>query len=376
MGADVRVVSVSSSRADVGPLSAVWQALDARDVDLHIVLTGMHMAAGAPKAAPIPTRASVHRCGADIGGRADGAAADALGSITTGCGRLYDELRPDAVLVLGDRLDMAPAALATTLFDIPLAHVHGGEITEGAIDDRIRHAVTLLADLHLVSSKAAAERVARMRGRDGGIIITGAPGLDTLLGASVLDRARFLKASGLDRIAGSDRFFRLVTVHPETASGDPLAPLRAVLSALDAHPMPTLLTAPNSDPGGAEMKRIVAEWSAARPWVRSVDTLGSLLYPNALRHADLMIGNSSSGVIEAGLFGLPVVDVGDRQKGRERGRNVISAEPTVAAVLAAMATASRLERIADSRYGDGHAADRIAQALCTRYANGRRSAVA
>ncbi len=338
------------------------------------MLTGMHMAPGAPQPQSLPVTAKLHRCGADLGGRADAAAADAVGKIAADCGRLYAELTPNLVLVLGDRLDMAPAALATALFGVQLAHVHGGEITEGAVDDRLRHAVTMLADLHLVSSQGAADRVARMRGRTDGIVITGAPGLDTLLHAEVLDRASFLTATGLAPIPGSTHSFRLVTVHPETASSDPLAPLTAVLAALDADPAPTLLTAPNSDPGGDEMKRIIADWAAARPWVRSLDTLGSRLYPNALRHAAVMIGNSSSGVIEAGLFGLPVVDVGDRQKGRERGRNVIHADNSAEAVSRAMAAASRLGRIIDCPYGDGQAAPRIAAALRKRYASSGRDA--
>ena len=345
----------------------VWRALADAGHELHIALTGMHMAPHATQPQPLPMTAVLHRCGADIGGHADASAAAAIGAIASDCGKLYSAIDPHVVLVLGDRLDMAPAALATALFNIPLAHIHGGEVTEGAVDDRLRHAVTMLAGLHLVSSQGAADRVARMRGSSDNIVITGAPGLDTLLSAPQLDRASFLDATGLDQIEGAKHAFHLVTVHPETASSDPVAPLRAVLGALDAYPTATLITAPNNDPGGAEMKRILAEWAASRPWVRSVDTLGSRLYPNALRHAAVMIGNSSSGIIEAGLFGLPVVDVGDRQKGREQGANVLKADTTMASVTAAIMAALKLARTPDCRYGDGNAARKIAIALGATY---------
>jgi UDP-hydrolysing UDP-N-acetyl-D-glucosamine 2-epimerase len=370
----VRIVSISSSRADVGPLSAVWRALDERDVELHIVMTGMHMAAGASEVEPVPARARVHRCGADIGGKADSAAADALGSIAAGCGRIYATMRPDAVLVLGDRLDMAPAALATALFNVPLAHIHGGEITEGAVDDRIRHAVTKLADLHLVSSQSARNRVLAMSVAECAVVVTGAPGLDTLLAAPEISRDDFLRETGLARIPGAAAAFRLVTVHPETASLEPHASFRAVLAALEHDRVPALVTAANSDPGGAEINRALRAWSQQNPWTVLVDTLGARLYPNALRHAAVMVGNSSSGIIEAGLLGLPVVDVGSRQKGRERGHNVVHAESTAASIVAAIEIAARRGGTFDCRYGDGGSGARIAAALVARYAGNCRTA--
>lgn len=364
----MRVASISSSRADVGPLSAVWRALADSRHELHIILTGMHMAPNAPQPGPLPASANVLRCGADLGGKADAAASRAMGAIAAECGALYAALQPDVVVVLGDRLDMAPAALAATLFNIPLVHLHGGEITEGAVDDRIRHAVTMLADLHLVSSRSAADRVARMGANPDRIVITGAPGLDTLLAAPDLSRAEFLQETGLARVAGSDHGFVLATVHPETNAADPAAPMRAVLAALDAVRLPVLFTAPNSDPGGHALKRMLNDWSASRDNVVSLDTLGSRLYPNALRHAALMVGNSSSGIIEAGLFGLPVVDVGDRQKGRERGGNVFHAPSVAENVLSMLRLVLTTIKRANpsSPYGDGASGPRVAAALSER----------
>ena len=148
-------------------------------------------------------------------------------------------------------------------------------------------------------------------------------------------------------------------------AGEPLAPVEAVLAALEARPAPTLFTAPNSDPGGAEIRRRIDAFVAAHPWARFRDTLGAQLYANALRHAALMLGNSSSGIIEAGLFGLPVVNVGDRQKGRERGGNVIDVPADGASVGKALDRLGAVpERLAPSSpYGDGQAGPRVAEVL-------------
>ena len=161
------------------------------------------------------------------------------------------------------------------------------------------------------------------------------------------------------------RRFGSITVHSETNGTDPLAPLDAVLHALEKRPAPTLITAPNSDPGGAEIRRRIDTFVARHRWARFRDTLGAQLYANALRHAAIMVGNSSSGIIEAGLFGLPVINVGDRQKGRERGNNVTDIGNNTDAIGVALdrlgSVPARLA--ASSLYGDGNAGPRVAEVL-------------
>jgi UDP-hydrolysing UDP-N-acetyl-D-glucosamine 2-epimerase len=358
-----RILSISSSRADVGILLPVWRALSASaGCELHVLLTGMHAPSTSKIAVPPGVR--VHRGGADLGGAAPENAAAAMASILSHAGRVFAEVRPDAVLVIGDRLDMIPAALAAVPFNLPLAHLHGGEITEGALDDRLRHAISKLAHLHLVSTPAARHRLLAMGEEEWRIHVTGAPGLDSLCAAPTLTRRAFLEAVGFDG-EPSNGCLRLVTVHPETNADDPLAPLRAVLAALDARPGSTLFTAPNSDPGGSVMREMIATFVAARGWARYRETLGPELYPNALRHADVMVGNSSSGLIEAALFGLVVINVGDRQKGRESGPNVIHVRATAEAVSGALAAlGAKPARInAESLYGDGMSGPRVAATL-------------
>jgi UDP-hydrolysing UDP-N-acetyl-D-glucosamine 2-epimerase len=359
-----RVVSVSSSRADVGVLAPVWAALSPR-AELHLLLTGMHLAENAPHVESVPSGATVHRGGADLGGAGGGMAASAMAAIAEAAGMLYARVAPDAVLVIGDRLDMLPAATATLPFNIPLVHLHGGEVTEGAVDDRIRHAMTKLAHMHCVSSEGARRRLLAMGEEADRIVVTGAPGLDTLNAAPLLPASEFAREAGVDGIEGDLRALRLVTVHPETNAADPLAPLYAVLAALDARPAPTLFTASNSDPGGEVARRRIEAFVAARRWARFKVNLGSQLYPNALRHAALMLGNSSSGIIEAGLFGLPVVNVGARQAGRERGTNVIDVANSAAAVIAALDRLGPVPARAApaTPYGSGGAGPKVADLL-------------
>lgn len=360
----LKILSVSSSRADIAALSPVWRELAAcADVELHVLLTGMHRAGGGDRAAAlamIPESAMRHEAGASIGGADARAAAKAMAAIMSDCADVVASVGPDVVLIMGDRLDMIPAALAAVPFNVPVAHLHGGELTFGAVDDRLRHAMSKLAHLHLVSGVDAARRLARMGEIPERIHVVGAPGLDALSAVPEMPRAEFLAALGL-----KEGLVRLVTIHSETNAAEPMAPALAVLAALDRLPGPTIITAANADMGGAEINRRIAAFAKSRPWVVFRDTLGTRLYANALRHAAVMVGNSSSGLVEAGLFGLHVINVGGRQDGRARGLNVrdVPADPDrIVAALSAV-TGHHYDPSDVSIYGDARSAPRIASVL-------------
>ncbi len=361
-----RILSVSSGRADVGILSPIWRAIVRQgELELEVMLTGMHMAApretlDAVRAA-VPSGVPVHVGGEDLGGGDGADAAAAMAAITRAAGSVYEAARPDAVMVIGDRLDMIPAAVASLPFNIPLVHLAGGDLSEGAIDDRIRHALTKLSHVHCTLNAEAADRIARMGEEPWRIHVTGASGLDSLAAARRMTPEEFAAKVGLTTTEG----LRLVTVHPETNSQRPQAPLDAVLAALDADPAPTLFTAPNSDPEGRIMRARIEEFAAGRTWAVFHDTLGGELYANAMRHATVMVGNSSSGIVEAGLFGLEVINVGHRQDGRLRGPNVHDCEndgAEVARLLSRLRTPATGEPT-HSLYGDGRASRRIAEIL-------------
>jgi UDP-hydrolysing UDP-N-acetyl-D-glucosamine 2-epimerase len=357
-----RILSVSSNRADFSILLPVWREILGRaDCDLHIMLTGSHAVSGFA-ADFLPAAATVHRGGSDLGGMNAARASAAMSEILRDAGAIMARSRPDVVLVMGDRMDMLPAATAALPLNLPLAHLHGGEITEGAVDDRIRHAITKLSHLHFVSHFQARERLIAMGEPENRIHVTGAPGLDTLMMAPVMPRDEFFARVGFASF--SDRELRLVTVHPETNASKTDASLQVVLAALHARPGLTLFTDPNSDPGGAAMLETIAAFVRDHPETRLSDTLGPSLYPNALRYASVMIGNSSSGIIEAGLFGLPVIDVGDRQRGREHSDNVVHVPSDRDAILSAIDRFDPAVRYpASSLYGDGKAAPKISSLL-------------
>lgn len=356
----LRVVSVSSSRSDVGILLHVWREIASREtLELSVAFTGEHAGGNSDTASILPQGAEGYVVGEDPGGVVAGMSR-AMARIQEDMAVLYDRLAPDLVFVTGDRLDMLPAAVATLPGNIPLAHLHGGEITEGAVDDRIRHAISKLAHVHFATSAGARRRLMALGEDERRIHVSGAPGLDTLRLAEMMDRGAFFAAVGLD--AQVDQPLRLVTVHPETNAADAAAPLAAVLGALDARPGTTLFTAPNRDPGGAALRAEIETFARARAWAHFRDTLGSRLYPNALRHAAVMLGNSSSGIIEAGMFGLPVINVGGRQKGREHGANVRHVPCDAGAIVAAL-DAIPGRYAPGTPYGNGHAAAKIADVL-------------
>jgi UDP-hydrolysing UDP-N-acetyl-D-glucosamine 2-epimerase len=234
---------------------------------------------------------------------------------------------PDALVLVGDRYETAAAALAATVNRVPIVHLHGGEQTLGAFDDALRHAITKLAHLHLVSHEEHARRVIAMGEDPDTVLVVGAPGLDALHRPDLPDRAQLAADLGL----GLDPPVVVVTVHPTTLGADPAGAARAVVAAMDRVPATYVVTLPNADPGAAAVRALLEDAaSRAREPRRvvTVEALGSRRYWGLLRIADAVLGNSSSAIVEAPALGLPAVDVGDRQAGRRREANVIAAGET------------------------------------------------
>jgi UDP-N-acetylglucosamine 2-epimerase (non-hydrolysing) len=273
---------------------------------------------------------------------------------------------PDALLLVGDRYETAAAALAATVDRVPIVHLHGGEQTLGAFDDALRHAITKLAHLHLVSHEEHARRVIAMGEDPATVVVVGAPGLDALHRADLPDRAALAADLGL----ALDPPVVVVTVHPTTLATDPAGAARAVVAAMDRVPATYVVTLPNADPGADEVRTLLerAPGSPDRPDRIVAEGLGSRRYWGLLRIADAALGNSSSAIVEAPALGLPAVDVGDRQGGRRREANVIAAGETADEVEAALrraldpAVRASLER-ARLPLADGLAGARIADII-------------
>ena len=272
--------------------------------------------------------------------------------------------RPAALLLVGDRLETAAAALAATLAGVPIIHLHGGEQTLGAFDDALRHAITKLAHLHLVSHEEHARRVIAMGEDPASVHVVGAPGLDNLGRGDLPGRAELERVIGMDL----EPPVVVVTVHPATLGADPAATASVVAAAMDAVPATYVVTLPNTDPGGDAVARTMLDAASDRPGRVAVAALGERNYWGLLRLADAMLGNSSSGLIEAPALGLPVVNVGDRQAGRRRDANVLDVPDdgalAAAALRLALGPGHRVSIPApDRRLVDGRAGERVARII-------------
>jgi GDP/UDP-N,N'-diacetylbacillosamine 2-epimerase (hydrolysing) len=365
----LRVAVVTGTRADWGLWTPVLGELGAREraVDAGLVVMAMHLD---PRFGS--TVDEVRRAGTPILGEvpsvpeedSPAAMATSLGDALQGVVPILEQARPDWLLVLGDRGEQLAAALAALHLEIAIAHLHGGERTLGAVDDTLRDLISRCAHLHLVATETAGRRLEANGEEAWRIRVTGAPGLDAIreLAPQPPDatlRARYgLPAEGP---------YLLVLVHPETAalatSATDLG--EVVLEAVLETGLPIVAIWPNADAGGRAIGRVL---EAARPRLSSlVPSVPHAEYLSLLAGAALMVGNSSSAIIEAPLLRVPAVYVGDRQQGREQGDNVIEADPSVAGVRSAIGRgldpAFREGLSGRSPYGDGHAAPRIVDAL-------------
>jgi UDP-N-acetylglucosamine 2-epimerase (non-hydrolysing) len=368
-----RIAVVTTSRADYGLLYWVLRELQRdRRVRLQLIVTGMHFS---------PEHGSTYRriradgfvpaaeVRVDVGAGTEEDIARSTGRITAGVASAFARLRPELVVVLGDRYELLPVATVATLFRVPIAHLHGGEATEGLIDEAVRHAVTKLSHLHLVAARAYGERVRALGEEPWRIHVVGSPGLDHLRRTTLPPLAKTLAAIGL--AIDDPRPLVLVTYHPVTLQpGQAVRQAGALARALAAIPARVVVTAPNADPEYRPVIRVLATLNGSRSEVRSVADLGSAAYLSLLKHADVMVGNSSSGLTEAPSLGLPVVNVGDRQRGRLRAANVIDVEPNAASIgrgiRRALSPAFRRQaRGAKNPYGGPGASARIAELLAT-----------
>jgi UDP-hydrolysing UDP-N-acetyl-D-glucosamine 2-epimerase len=335
-----RICVVTGTRAEYGLLKGLLRKLQADPaIELQLVVTAAHLqdafgrTVGEIEADGMPIAARVEL---PLDGGAPVGAAKALGQGVGGMAEALHGLAPDLVVVLGDRIELLAVASCCLILGIPLAHIHGGEITEGAIDDAVRHAVTKMAQLHFPAAEAYRDRILQMGEMPERVIVSGAPGLDNIAAADFLPPEQLAR----DFRLALDQPVLAVTCHPETASSAPDAPARAMLDALDAYPQATIVfTAANADPGGEAINQMIDVWVAGRPNAAVFASLGMQRYLSLLKIAAAVIGNSSSGLIEAPALGVPTVNIGDRQKGRLRARSVIDCASDADAVGRAIARA-------------------------------------
>jgi len=289
----------------------------------------------------------------------------AMGMGVAGFGAAFHRLRPDLLIVLGDRFEMAAACIAALPLTIPVAHIHGGERTEGAYDEAFRHAMTKMSHLHFVATGEYGDRVIQLGEAPWRVTVCGAPALDQVATVSRIPasdlRARFNITTDPPPL--------LVTFHSTTLEYDRAAhQTDELLGAVDASGLPAVFTLPNADTNGGIIGQRIRAFAADRPACQFVDNLGTRAYFSLMTIAAAMVGNSSSGIVEAASFRLPVVNIGRRQQGRLTPANVISTGTSRHEILGAIrrATAPGFRRdLGDlvNPYGDGHATEQILQVL-------------
>lgn len=288
-----------------------------------------------------------------------------MGEGVKGFAAAFEHDRPDILCVLGDRFDMVPAVLAAAPYGMPVAHVHGGEVTEGAMDELFRHAITKLSHLHFASTREYADRIIQMGEEPWRVTVSGAPGLDNMLQTAMLSSVE------LERICGLSLTEKplLVTLHPATLESMPVQDqVDNLLAALDRLGIPVVFTLPNADMGGDCIANAVRKFVDGNDRAVLVDNLGSQAYFSLMKTAAAMVGNSSSGIIEAASFSLPVVNIGIRQQGRARNANVIDCDNSARAIEQAVRRAlDPLFRVSitgiKNVYGNGCASGVIVERL-------------
>ena len=364
-----KIAAVTTSRADFTAL--YWPLHDLAshpDVDLKIIALGPHLSPEFGTTIREIEKAGFHvdaRIECLLSSDTDVGMAKTIGLATLSLADCLGEMRPDLLLLTADRYEMlAPASVALAL-RIPLAHIEGGEISEGAIDDAVRNALTKMSHVHFTSTELARARVIGMGEEEWRVHRTGAPSLDHLRRSTLLSREQLEQRLSIDL----GRPTAVVTYHPTTIARDTTREADALFGALQATSEQLLFCYPNADAGSRALIGRIEKFLGDRNG-RVFVNLDPLVYWSLLQHVDFLLGNSSSGIIEAASFASPAVNVGIRQQGRERGPNVLDAEPDASSILDCIRTA-RSEEFRRSLkgmanlYGDGCASQRIVAVLTT-----------
>lgn len=365
-----KICIITGTRAEYGLLRWVMQGIkDDPDLTLQVIVTGMHLS---PEFGL--TYREIERDGFQIDRKVEMLTssdtpvgiAKSMGLGMIGFADALSEMRPDLIVVLGDRFEIFAAAAAALVARIPVAHLHGGETTEGAFDEALRHSITKMSHLHFVAATEYRQRVIQLGEQPERVFLVGGLGIDNIRRLKLLDRAE-LEAS-LDFKLGPKNL--LITFHPVTlesaTAASQMAELLSVLAEL--HDTHLVFTLPNADTDGRALIRMVEQFVARHPNARAYTSLGQLRYLSCIAHADGVVGNSSSGMAEVPSFRKGTINIGDRQRGRLQAASVIYCEPSRQSIAAA------LERLYDADfqaslssvrnpYGEGGASERVVETL-------------
>ena len=362
-----KVAVFTGTRAEYGLL--YWLLHDIRadnDLQLQLLVSGSHLS---PEFGH--TYQQIEADGFDISAKieillsSDSAVGTvkSMGLALIGLADTLARLQPEVLVILGDRFEALAAAQSAMLMKVPVLHLHGGEISEGATDDAIRHAISKLSYLHATSTEAYRQRVIQLGEAPERVHNVGAIGLDHLTRSNLLNKTELAQALNFQL---TQPFF-VVTYHPVTLADEPAqASFAALLAALDKFPgHQIILTYPNADEGGRQIMSMLQQYAANQPLrVLAIKSLGQLRYLSAVKHAAAVIGNSSSGIIEVPAFHVPTVNIGSRQQGRLAAPSVLHCSATESAIAATITKALNHPVTNNSNpYGQGDASGKVIQMI-------------
>jgi UDP-N-acetylglucosamine 2-epimerase (non-hydrolysing) len=366
-----RVTVFTGTRAEYGLLYWLMKEIQTSErLKLQVIVSGMHLSPEfgetwkQVEADDFPVDAKVEML---LSSDTPIGVVKSMGLGTIGFADTLDRLKPDMLVVLGDRFEALAIVQAALIMRIPIAHIHGGEITEGACDDAIRHAISKMASLHFTAAETYRRRVIQMGEAPERVYNVGAIGLDHISHNVSMSLEELSASVGFEL---REPFF-LVTYHSVTlAEEDPEITFHSILSAIDRFPeYQVILTYPNADNGGRKIISILEDYAKSRTGrVLAIPSLGSRRYINALMHTSAMIGNSSSGIIEAPSFGVPTVNIGSRQLGRLAADSVLHCAPDKKSIYHAICSAVAPDFCSFCRgvvnpYGQGNVAAQIVRVI-------------
>ena len=360
-----RIVYLSGTRADFGPMAGTLARIASTPgLEFAIAVTGMHLSPEHGHTVDEVRASGLRICGeipVVMRTRTGASMAHGIAQVLAGATALLERERPHLLLLLGDRGEMLAGAIAALHLGIPCAHLHGGE-RSGTVDEPVRHAISKLSTWHLVATEDSRQRLLRMGEDEACIFVVGAPGLDGLQSLAIEDRPQALRSLGLPE--GSR--FLLALFHPVVQQAQEASQqTRALQQALARVGLPVLWLDPNADAGSRAILDELAR-DALPAGSRRATHLPRAGFVTALRHCEALVGNSSAGIIEAASFGTPVVNVGDRQRLRVHGPNVMDTPAQADAIEQALRTQLDHGRWPwDNAWGDGRSGERIASLLAT-----------
>ncbi|MCY6483564.1 UDP-N-acetylglucosamine 2-epimerase [Clostridium aestuarii] len=363
-----KIAVVTGTRADYGIYYSVLKEIEKNpNLELQLIVCGMHLC---PEFGM--TVNEIEKDGFFIAERIEtilasdtGASmAKSIGLTIMNMTQSLERLKPEILLVLGDRGEMLAASITATHMNIPVAHIHGGEVT-GTVDESIRHAITKLSHIHFPTTEDSRERIIKMGEQEENVYVVGAPGIDYIKNTEYISREEMLKKFNLE-----DSKIFIMTQHPITTERDLVKwQIEQTLQAVVECGVQTIISYPNSDNGGREIIKVIEEYREKYDFLKVFKNLSQVEYLSLLNIADAMIGNSSSGIIEASSFKLPVINIGTRQEGRLRACNVIDVgyekEEILKGINKALYDDKYREELKScvNPYGDGKAGERISKHL-------------